>query len=209
MNFLIVFDHPYGSSASENIPHKRSFSAALLASVIKGLLSGGHNVDLIDLHKDGFNPVMSASDLASWRKKEVTDPLIADYQQRLLKADHLIFIFPIWWEGMPALMKGFFDKVFAKGIVYSEPKPGRPFKCLLPRLKGVTLLTVMSTPTFMYRWFFGNPITKIVFRGTFRKMGIHSLKWYNYSGMAKLTLRQRQKHLSKTERIFAKRWSTS
>lgn len=105
MNILIIFDHPYGSGASENILHNRSYSAALLAATIRGLRSSGHRIDLIDLHKDGFNPVMSASDLASWRTKEVIDPLIADYQQRLLEADHLIFIFPIWWEGMPAMMK--------------------------------------------------------------------------------------------------------
>ncbi|MGG4207015.1 NAD(P)H-dependent oxidoreductase [Paenibacillus jamilae] len=206
MNILIVFDHPYTGSASENIPHNRSFSAALLAATKKGLRASGHNIDLIDLHKDGFNPVMSSSDLASWRKKEVMDPLIADYQQRLLKADHIIFIFPIWWEGMPAMSKGFLDKVFAKGIVYSEPKPGSLFKCLLPNLKGASLLTVMATPTFIYRWLFGNPITKMVFRGTFRKMGINSLKWYSYSGMEKLTLEQREMHLKKTEKLFAEHW---
>lgn len=209
MNILIIFDHPYGSGASENILHNRSYSAALLAATIRGLRSSGHRIDLIDLHKDGFNPVMSASDLASWRTKEVIDPLIADYQQRLLEADHLIFIFPIWWEGMPAMMKGFLDKVFAKGIVYSEPKPGRLFKCLLPRLKGASLLTVMATPTYIYRWLFGNPITKMMFRGTFRKMGINSLKWYNYSGMEKRTLEQRQLYLMETEKLFAKRWNTT
>lgn len=206
MNIMIVFDHPYGSGASENIPHQRSYSAALLAAVTRGLHAGGHTVDLVDLHEDGFNPIMSAADLTSWRKKESIDPLIADYQQRLMLADHLIFIFPIWWEGMPALMKGFLDKVFAKEIVYSEPTPGRPFKCLLPHLKGVSLLTVMATPTYIYRWLFGNPITKMVFRGTFRKMGIHSLKWYNYSGMEKRTLAQRQTRLEKTEKLFAHRF---
>ncbi|MBB6633154.1 NAD(P)H-dependent oxidoreductase [Cohnella thailandensis] len=206
MNFVIVFDHPYGSAASENVPHRRSYSAALLAAVTRGLLSGGHQVDLIDLHADGFNPVTSASDLASWRQKRTNDPLAADYQRRLMAADHIILIFPIWWEGMPALLKGFFDKVFVKGVIYAETKPGRPFKCLLPRLQGVSMLTVMATPTFAYRLFFGNPIAKMVFRGTFRKMGVGNLKWYNYSGMENRSLEQRQSHLAKTERIFATRW---
>ncbi len=208
MNFVIVFDHPYGGGASGNVPHQRSYSAALLAAVMKGLRSNDHSVDLIDLHTDGFNPVMSASDLASWRQKQTSDPLAADYQQRLMAADHIIFIFPIWWEGMPALMKGFFDKVFVKGIVYAETKPGRPFKCLLPRLRGVSLLTVMSTPTFVYRWFLGNPIAKMVFRGTFRKMGVNALKWYNYSGMENRSLKQRQSRLAKTEQTFATRWAS-
>lgn len=105
-------------------------------------------------------------------------------------------------------MKGFLDKVFVKGVVYAETKPGRPFKCLLPRLKGVSMLTVMATPTFVYRWFLGNPITKMMFRGTFRKMGVNRLKWYNYSGMENRSLEQRRNVLAKTERIFSTRWGS-
>ncbi|WP_339812147.1 NAD(P)H-dependent oxidoreductase [Paenibacillus sp. FSL R7-0189] len=205
MNVLIIFDHPYGASASENIPHQRSYSAALLASVMRGLTTKGHTIDFIDLHTDGFDPVMSREELTAWRQKKTTDPQVANYQQRLIAADHIVFIFPIWWEAMPALTKGFLDKVFAKGIVYEETKPGRPFKCLLPYIKGVSLLTVMNTPDFFYRWIFGNPITKILFRGTFRKMGIRkNLRWYNYAGMSDRSLEERVKHLDKTEQRFAR-----
>jgi NAD(P)H dehydrogenase (quinone) len=205
MNVLIIFDHPYGATASENVPHQRSYSAALLASVMRGLTTKGHTIDLIDLHANGFDPVMSHEELTAWRQKRTPDPLVANYQQRLIVADHIVFIFPIWWEAMPALTKGFLDKVFAKGIVYEETKPGRPFKCLLPNIKGVSLLTVMNTPDFFYRWIFGNPITKILFRGTFRKMGIRkNLRWYNYAGMSDRSLEERVKHLDKTEQRFAR-----
>jgi len=203
MKVLIIFDHPYTATASENIPHHRSFSAALLGSVSKGLLSGGHQIDLIDLHADGFNPVMSAEELAAWRQMKTLDPLVNDYQRRLFEADHIIFIFPVWWESMPAMTKGFLDKVFSKGIIYEEPKPGRPFVNKLSKLKGVSLLTVMATPGFIYRWIFGNPITKIIFRGTFRKMGFHKLKWFNYAGMDSRLLEARTSILAKTEKRFA------
>jgi NAD(P)H dehydrogenase (quinone) len=203
MKVLIIFDHPYTAIASENIPHQRSYSAALLAAATRGLHAGGHEVDLIDLHADGFNPVMSAEELSAWRQKKTLDPLVADYQKRLFQAEHIIFIFPIWWESMPASTKGFLDKVFSKGIIYEEPKKGRPFVSQLKKLKGVSLLTVMATPGFAYRWIFGNPITKILFRGTFRKMGFHKLKWYNYAGMDGRTLEVRTKALEKTEKRFA------
>ncbi|AIQ61551.1 NAD(P)H-dependent oxidoreductase [Paenibacillus borealis] len=205
MKVLIVFDHPYGAAASGNVPHQRSYCAALLASVMRGLAAKGHEIDLIDLHQDRFNPVMSMEELASWRQKKSEDPLVINYQQRLMAADHIIFLFPIWWESMPALTKGFLDKVFAKGIVYEEIKPGRPFKCLLPKITGVTLLTVMNTPDFVYRWIFGNPVTKILFRGTFRKMGIRkNLRWYNYTGMSDRSLEERVRYLEKTEQRFAR-----
>ncbi|AIQ56538.1 NAD(P)H-dependent oxidoreductase [Paenibacillus borealis] len=203
MKVLIIFDHPYTAKASENIPHQRSYSAALLASITRGLHSGGHEVDLIDLHADGFNPVMSAEELSAWRQKKTLDPLVKDYQKRLSAAEHIIFLFPIWWESMPASTKGFLDKVFVKGIIYEEPKKSRPFVNQLKKLKGVSLLTVMATPGFLYRWIFGNPITKILFRGTFRKMGFHKLKWYNYAGMDGRTLQVRTKALEKTEKRFA------
>ncbi|WP_310831441.1 NAD(P)H-dependent oxidoreductase [Paenibacillus pedocola] len=204
MRVAIIFDHPYGAGASDNVPHARSYSAALLAAVIRGLNTQQHEIDLMDLHADGFNPVTSAQELSAWRQKTTLDPLAADYQKRLIAADHIIFIFPVWWESMPALTKGFLDKVFAKGVLYNEPKPGRPFVHCLPNLQGVSLLTVMSTPDKIYRWYFGNPVTKILFRGTFRKMGFHKLRWYNYTGMERRSPEQRSQFLAKTEQRFAR-----
>jgi NAD(P)H dehydrogenase (quinone) len=202
MNIIIIFDHPYGASASKNELHRRSYSAALLDAVKTGLKQHNHTIDLIDLHTDGFYPVMTESDLKEWRQKKTTDPIVLDYQRRLMAADHIIFIFPIWWECMPAMTKGFLDRVFVKGIVFDEQKKGRPFVSLLPKLKGVSLLTVMSTPKYIYNLIFSNVITKILFRGTFRKMGIHKLKWFSYHGMENRSLIERQKHLHKTERYF-------
>jgi hypothetical protein len=105
-------------------------------------------VDLIDLHRDGFDPVMHEQDLAAWRMKSIVDDQAARYQERLKEAEHLVFVFPIWWESMPAGTKGFLDKVMTKGIVYSEPKPGRPFVNGPPGLRGVTLMSVLATPDF-------------------------------------------------------------
>nr|WP_168119927.1 NAD(P)H-dependent oxidoreductase [Paenibacillus sp. HB172176] len=194
----------FEGSASENTPHRRSYSAALLAAVTRGLKSSGHTIDLIDLHEDCFNPVTTAEDLVAWRQRKTIDPLVADYQQRLIAADRIIFLFPIWWEAMPAMTKGFLDKVFVKETIYTEGKGGKPFISLLPNLKAVNLLTVMSTPNFFYRYFFGNPITKILFRGTFRKMGVHKLRWHNFTGMERRSLEERQRFLVKAERRFAK-----
>jgi multimeric flavodoxin WrbA len=111
MKVLFVLDHPYGAGASENVPHNRSYTAALAAAAMRGVRGAGHEVDLIDLIEDGFNPVMTKDDLAGWRLKSVVDPVAADYQPRPMEADHLVFAFPVWWESMPAGTKGFLDKV--------------------------------------------------------------------------------------------------
>ncbi|MGG7465764.1 NAD(P)H-dependent oxidoreductase [Plantibacter sp. YIM 135347] len=203
MRVLMVFDHPYGAEASENIPHRRSFSAAIAAAARRGLERAGHDVDLIDLHRDRFDPVMHEIDLAAWRQKSVVDDQAADYQSRLKLADHLVFVFPIWWEAMPASTKGFLDKVMTKGIVYSESKPGRPFVNGVKNLQGVTLMTLMTTPDLIYRWLFGNPITKILFRGTFRKIGVRRLRWLNFTNPSSRTLHERQRILQGVEDRFA------
>ena len=195
-NICIVFDHPYTAAACHNEPHNRSFSAALLLEAQQSYERVGATVDIIDLHEDGFDPVMHKEDLIAWRKKKVIDSLVADYQERLLKADEIVFIFPIWWEAMPAMTKGFFDKVIAKGIIYDEPQKGKQFVNKLVNLKRVKLITVMATPHILYRLIFGNPVTKIVFRGTFRKMGFHQLKWFNFANIAKLSNEERTKKLT-------------
>lgn len=132
MHIVIVFDHPYGASASGNIPHRRSFSAALLASVTSGLTAAGHTLDLVDLQADRFNPVTSAEDLAAWRQRDTRDPLVQDYQRRLMEADHLIFIFPIWWETMPALTKGFWIKCSSRASFLTRLSPDARLSAFFP-----------------------------------------------------------------------------
>jgi len=194
MRVLIVVDHPY----------EGSFTRALVASACQGLKTAGHEVDLIDLHADGFDPVMHGADLAAWRHGETVDPMAADYQRRLVAADYLVLAFPIWWELMPAMTKGFIDKVIAKGVAYDQPQPNGLMKPLLAKkLTGVTLMTVMATPGPIYRLVFGNPIIKAVFRGTFRKIGVRHLTWSNHSNLASKTQAQREAILARTEQTFA------
>lgn len=120
MNYIIVFDHPYTLSSSQNVPHRRSYSAAVAQHTIDYLKKAGHSVDVIDLHQDNFDPVMHAADLAAWRTKASLNPQVDDYFDRLKSADEIIFVFPLWWEVMPAMTKGFIDKVFSKNRIVSK-----------------------------------------------------------------------------------------
>jgi putative NADPH-quinone reductase len=116
MRMLLVLDHPYTITSAQNVPHQRSFTAAVAAAARDGAQSAGHDVDLIDLAADDFNPAMTSADLAAWRQAQVVDPTVLDYQRRLLAADHLVFAFPVWWEAMPAMTKGFLDRVLTKDV---------------------------------------------------------------------------------------------
>lgn len=205
MRMLLVLDHPYTIASAEDVPHRRSFTAALAAAAMRGAEQAGHEVDLADLAADGFNPAMTREDLLGWRRGAAVDPLTLDYQRRLLEADHLVFAFPIWWEAMPATTKGFLDKVVAKGVHFDELPGvrGNPFRNRLPRLTGVTALTVMTTPDAAYRWWFGDPVSKILFKGTFGKIGVKKLTWRNYAGITAKTVAQRRRMIDDTQAHFA------
>lgn len=205
MKVLIVFDHPYTIASAENIPHRRSFSAAVAAAAIRGAESAGHKVDLIDLAADGFEPAMTRDDLVAWRQGQVVDPQLADYQQRLLMAEHLVFVFPVWWESMPAATKGFLDRVLTKGVLYDERPDarGNPFRNRMTRLGGISVLSIMTTPDKAYRWWYRDPLTKIMFKGTFAKIGVKNLRWTNYASVTDKTPEQRESLLENTRRAFA------
>ncbi len=205
MRILLVLDHPYTITSAVNVPHKRSFSAAVADAAIRGALAGGHEIDLIDLAADGFQPAMTREDLLAWRQGNTIDARVRDYQRRLLAADHLAFVFPVWWEAMPAATKGFLDRVLTKGVAYEElaGAKGNPFRSRLDRLGGVTVMSIMTTPDKAYRWWYRDPLTKILFRGTFGKIGVKNLRWINYASVTEKTDRQRRQMLDDTAKRFA------
>lgn len=194
MNTLIVFNHPYSGS----------YCNAILESVTSGLKKAQHNIDLIHLDKENFNPVMTAADLKAFRDKNPIDPKVIEYKGRLEKADHLIFIFPIWWELMPALLKGFIDKVIFPGVAYDYKPNGISMFPLLKNLKGVTVVTTMNTPKILYRLIFGNPIKNALLKGTFWKTGYGKRKWINLHMVKMASDEKRKKWLENIELKFSK-----
>jgi NAD(P)H dehydrogenase (quinone) len=108
-NALIIYAHP-AASASFNFDMKERLAAALE--------SRGHKAVVRDLYGIGFDPVLSQDDLAAMRNKSV--PLDVRVEQEfILGAGTIAFIYPIWWAGPPAMMKGYFDRVLSSGFAYT------------------------------------------------------------------------------------------
>jgi len=192
MKVVIIFNHPY---------HK-SYCNAILESVTKGLQSAQHDVDLIHLDNDGFNPVMSEPDLKAFVNHKPVDPQVIDYNERLQTADHLIFIFPIWWDLMPAMTKGFIDRVLYPGVVYEHHPRGFGLVSLLKNLKGVTMITTMNKPKIMYSLLIGNLIRKALLRSVFKTMGYKNLNWISHNMVKSVSQEKRMNWLAKLETRF-------
>jgi putative NADPH-quinone reductase len=195
MKTAIIFNHPY----------EGSYCSAILQSVTCGLSKAGHTVDIFHLDNDEFDPVMRAKDLKAFKDGEPCDLKVISYRERLHEADHLIFIFPIWWELMPAMTKGFIDKVIFPGVAYDYDHSGRYPKMIkrFHKIQGVTLITTMNTPSLVYRLVFGNAIKRALFAGTFWKLGYKNRKWISFNMVKFVKKEKRTKWLEKLEERFA------
>ena len=196
MKVVIVFNHPY----------EASYCAAILNAVTSGLQKAGHEVDLIHLDNEEFDPVMRAHDLKGFKDGAPCDPQVINYRERISRAGHLVMIFPIWWELMPAMTKGFIDKVIFPGVAYDYDNSSRYPKMISrwKNMRGVTLITTMNTPSFIYRLVFGNAIKKAVFSGTFWKLGFKNRKWISFNMVKFVTDEKRKKWLRQLEERFEK-----
>jgi putative NADPH-quinone reductase len=200
MKTVIIFNHPY----------KHSYCNAVLESAINGLRKANHEVDLIHLDEEEFDPVMRAKDLKAFvqakyeskHHEELLDSKVLEYRNRLMEAEHLVFIFPIWWELMPALMKGFVDKVIFPGIAYEYANNDKKMVPKFKKINGITLITTMNTPSILYRFIFGNAIKKAFFTGTFWKMRYKNRKWIKLTRVKFVSENKRKKWLSDINTYF-------
>ncbi len=138
MNILIIYTYP----------NHNSLNASVLKAV-QNNLSKKHTVKMLDLYAENFNPVLHFDD-EHLRRNLNKDPEMENYRNLVSWADHLIFIFPIWWGGMPAILKGFIDRVFAKGFAYSY-KGAMPIGHL--KGKGAWIITTHDTPKLIAKLF--------------------------------------------------------
>ena len=114
MNHLIIYTHL----------NPESFSMAVADEVEKVAKSKGHAIKVIDLYADKFNPVLEFPDIQySFMGGEAPSDIEA-YQKDITWAEQITFVYPLWWEQMPAMLKGFIDRVFTNGYAYSYNEKG-------------------------------------------------------------------------------------
>ena len=189
MKVLIIYAHPY----------EESFNKAILDNTLEGLKHAGHEVELINLNEEGFNPVLTREELAKYSDGEYLDPKVGEYLAMIKDSEHLVFIFPIWWGGVPAILKGFFDKVLLKIHTYD-------FKGNWPqgKLKGrsATVISTMNSPKIYYNYILKAPVKQTVIKGTLKLCGIKPVKWIEFSQVLSISGTKRERMLDKVLDYF-------
>lgn len=107
MRHLIIYAHP----------NENSLNHHLLNTVIETLQYHNEEIIVRDLYDIGFNPVLSLNDMQGQRMGKVSDDVKTE-QDHISWAEQITFIYPIWWTGLPAMMKGYIDRVFSYGFAY-------------------------------------------------------------------------------------------
>jgi len=100
-------------------PNRNSFTGALFDEFTKSAESAGHTIDMLDLYADDFDPCYNMADVEVYAGRAEASPDVAAQQKRVLAADAMVFFFPVWWWSMPAILKGWVDRVFTSGFAFT------------------------------------------------------------------------------------------
>lgn len=128
---LVVYCHP----------QEGSFVAAARDRVVTGLVAAGAAVRLTDLYADGFDPGFSATERVN-HLVAGTDPSIGSYGDDLRWCDTLVLVYPTWWSGQPAMLKGWIDRVWVNGVAWTLPDGANRLR---PGLRNVRRLVAVTT----------------------------------------------------------------
>ncbi len=133
MNALVVVAHPCSDS----------FCHAAAQRAIDGLRAGGHAVDTIDLYADGFTTAMTREERIAYETDDaILDPQVGDHAERLARAEIIVFVYPTWWSGLPAILKGWLERVMVPGVAFTFDESTGKVK---PGLRHVRRLVGIST----------------------------------------------------------------
>lgn len=155
MNVLVVLAHPL----------KESFAASVARTVVTSLEARGHQVDFLDLYAEDFDPRLSAAERASYMSGSYDLSAIAPYAGRLKAADALILVFPQWWFNLPAILKGFVDRVFVPGSAFDYSADGIKLEPKLDRLKHFWVFSTTGSPWWVVKFYMGDPVRRQLKRG--------------------------------------------
>ncbi len=191
MRVLVLFANPV----------ETSFGAALHRQIVDSLRSRGHEVDDCDLNAEGFNPLTSRQERIEYHDPALNRASVAPYVDRLLAAQALVLVFPVWNYGFPAILKGFIDKVFLPGVSFDLGPDGsyrtRPSK--------VTKLAAVCTYGGN-RWrtmLMGDPPRKVVKRSLRSLFGLGATCQYlAHYDMDHTTPERRAGFLAEVKRTF-------
>jgi NAD(P)H dehydrogenase (quinone) len=193
---LVVYCHP----------NDTSFASALHQTVLNALRNGGHEVTDLDLYADDFQPVMSREE-----RKDYGDPAeyrkaVDRYASQLAETEAVVAVYPTWWYGLPAMLKGYSDRVWAPGIAFDMGADGGIRTDKLVNIRKLGVVTTYGSPWWLIRLYMGDPERKLWSRAIRQLCSKGcTLDWHVHYNMDKSPPERLEHFRKRTENAFS-RW---
>ena len=187
MKAMVIFAHPC----------PESFGAALHGRIVETLTDRGWEVDDCDLYAEDFQPILTTEERRAYQDEPANIEPVRDYVERLRAAEALIFSFPVWNFGYPAILKGFFDRVFLPGVSF-KLVDGK----VRPNMTHIKKLAAVTTygGTRMRAIVCGDPPRKHFTRSVRYVMRPDTMRYLALCDMNRVTAEMRGAFLDKVER---------
>ena len=185
-NILVILGHP----------DTESFCGALAKAYIEGTKSSKHEVRELKLAALTFDPIL-------WKGYNIIQELEPDLvkaQELINWSEHIVFIYPNWWGAMPALMTGFFDRVFLPGFAFKY-RENSPFWDKLLSGRTAHLMVTMDTPPWYYRWIYQRPGHNEMKRTILGFSGIKVVKISEFAKIRGSSLQQRKEWITLAKKL--------
>lgn len=146
-------------------PQPDSFAAAVHRTAVATLRTIGHEVRETDLYADDFDPRLSRRERDVYFDTPYDDRAVADLSDRLRWSQGIIVTYPHWWFDTPAILKGWYDRVWAPGVAFRHDRAGGRIVPLLTGVRKMTVLTSFGSPWWLVELYMRNPSRRILHRG--------------------------------------------
>lgn len=184
-------------------PNPESFNHAIFETYVLEASKENVLIETIEIAKLKFNPSLEFG----YQKRVETEPDLIEAQEKISRANHLVWIHPVWWGGLPALTKGFIDRVFVPGFAFKYRENSVWWDKLLAG-KTAHIITTLDQPAFFYRLVFGRPSVNQLKKSTLGFCGIKTKKISYFGPVRNSTEAQRNLWLEKVK-VLAQKESRS
>ncbi len=171
-------------------PSKESLNFAIAEAYKKGATEGNSDIKEIIIRDLQFSPNLQYG----YQKRTELEPDLLEAWEKIKWAEHLVFVFPIWWGGMPAIMKGFFDRLFLPGFAFQYKEDSVWWDKLLAG-KSARIICTMDTPYWYFRLIYGNPAIRQIKRTILQFCGINPVSVTVFSPIRNIKEASIRKHI--------------
>jgi NAD(P)H dehydrogenase (quinone) len=173
-------------------PRANTYCEALGESYARGAKTAGHEATLFVISKLTFDPILHEG----FERVQPLEPDLQAAHDAMFMADHLVLIFPLWFGSLPALFKGFWERVLQPDWM-AQSKPGKHPQLL--KGKSARIILTMGMPALVYRWWFGAHALKMLKHNMLSFMGVGPIRSTIYGSIEAIGLKGRQRRLKAVE----------